>query len=114
MSWPSARVCCGRLSRWRPSIGLNGVRFMRDPTRGGLATVAHEIGAATSIDVRLFEAHVPVRDSVRSVCQILGYVPYYLACDGRVSSLSRRPRQWKASWLCGARCQAASLQAVSV
>ncbi len=67
-----------------PIAAMDGVRFMRDPTRGGLATVAHEIAAATSLDVRLVEAEVPVRDPVRSVCQILGYDPYYLACEGRV------------------------------
>ena len=67
-----------------PLACLKGVRFMRDPTRGGLATVAHEIAAATSLDVRLVEDQVPVRDAVRSVCQMLGYDPYYLACEGRV------------------------------
>ncbi|MDR3473501.1 MAG: hydrogenase expression/formation protein HypE [Devosia sp.] len=63
---------------------LPGVRFMRDPTRGGLATVAHEIAAATGLDVRLSEVAVPVQDAVRSVCNMLGYDPYYLACEGRV------------------------------
>jgi hydrogenase expression/formation protein HypE len=67
-----------------PIAALEGVRFMRDPTRGGLATVAHEIAAATAKNVRLFEARVPVRDQVRSVCKMLGYDPYYLACEGRV------------------------------
>jgi hydrogenase expression/formation protein HypE len=61
-----------------------GVRFMRDPTRGGLATVAHEIAHATAFDTRLIEARIPVRDPVRSVCEMLGYDPYYLACEGRV------------------------------
>ena len=60
------------------------VRFMRDPTRGGLATVAHEIAQATVMDVHLSESQIPVRDGVRSVCEILGYDPYYLACEGRV------------------------------
>jgi hydrogenase expression/formation protein HypE len=67
-----------------PLAGLDGVRFMRDPTRGGLATVAHEIAAATGMDVRLCEALVPVRDPVRAVCEILGFDPYFLACEGRV------------------------------
>ena len=67
-----------------PIADIAGVRFMRDPTRGGLATVAHEIAAATKLDVRLNEAATPVRESVRSVCQMLGYDPYYLACEGRV------------------------------
>ncbi len=48
---------------------------MRDPTRGGLATVAHEIARATGCSVRLSEAAIPVRDTVRSVCEMLGYDP---------------------------------------
>jgi len=67
-----------------PLAGLPGVRFMRDPTRGGLATVAHEIAAATGLGVRLVEMRVPVREAVRSFCHMLGYDPYYLACEGRV------------------------------
>ena len=61
-----------------------GLRFMRDPTRGGLATVAHEIVQATGLGILLEETRVPVRDSVRSVCEMLGYDPYFLACEGRV------------------------------
>ncbi len=61
-----------------------GLRFMRDPTRGGIATVAHEIAAAAEATVRLDEAAIPVRDPVRGVCEMLGYDPYYLACEGRV------------------------------
>jgi len=63
---------------------LPGLRFMRDPTRGGLATVAHEIVHGTGCGVVFDEARVPVRDSVRSVCEMLGYDPYFLACEGRV------------------------------
>ena len=65
-------------------LDLEGLRFMRDPTRGGLATVAHEIARAAKVSVRLREADIPVRDPVRSVCEMLGYDPYYLACEGRV------------------------------
>ncbi|GAB6043853.1 hydrogenase expression/formation protein HypE [Endothiovibrio diazotrophicus] len=63
---------------------LEGVRFMRDPTRGGLAAVSHEIARATHRPVRLSESAIPVRDAVRAVCDMLGYDPYYLACEGRV------------------------------
>ncbi len=63
---------------------MDGVRFMRDPTRGGLATVAHEIARATGMDLFLREAAIPVHDPVRSVCEMLGYDPYFLACEGRV------------------------------
>lgn len=61
----------------------DGLRFMRDPTRGGVASVANEIVRATGFGVRL-ESTVPVTDPVQSVCDMLGYDPYYLACEGRV------------------------------
>lgn len=63
---------------------IPGLRFMRDPTRGGLATVAHEIAIATRSSVRLQESKVPIQEPVRMVCEILGYDPMYLACEGRV------------------------------
>lgn len=57
---------------------------MRDPTRGGLATVAHEISQGAGLSVLLDQAAIPVHEPVRSVCEILGYDPLYLACEGRV------------------------------
>jgi hydrogenase expression/formation protein HypE len=64
-------------------LGFDGLRFMRDPTRGGIASIAHEIKRATGFGVR-FEATIPVHDQVQSICDMLGYDPYYLACEGRV------------------------------
>lgn len=61
-----------------------GLRFMRDPTRGGLATVCHELLRATGLGVTLSQPAIPVRDPVQSVCDMLGYDPLYLACEGRV------------------------------
>jgi hydrogenase expression/formation protein HypE len=64
-------------------LELPGLRFMRDPTRGGIASIAHEICRSTGLGVR-FEATIPVKEPVQSVCDMLGYDPYYLACEGRV------------------------------
>ncbi len=61
-----------------------GLRFMRDPTRGGVATVAHEIARATGYGIRLDESSIPISDSVQSVCELLGFDPLYLACEGRI------------------------------
>lgn len=65
-------------------LPFSGLRFMRDPTRGGLATVAQEIAKSRGLRVRLRETAIPVRDQVRAVCEILGYDPLYLACEGKV------------------------------
>lgn len=62
----------------------SGLRFMRDPTRGGVATVAWEIAQATGAQVRLLQAALPLRDAVAGVCGILGFDPLYLASEGRV------------------------------
>ncbi len=66
---------------------LDGLRFMRDPTRGGLATVMHEICRATRLQVRLAQAALPVRGSVAAVCEMLGYDPLFLACEGRAVAI---------------------------
>jgi hydrogenase expression/formation protein HypE len=65
-------------------LPLSGLRFMRDPTRGGLATVMHEICRATKLQVRLQQTSIPVREQVTAVCEMLGYDAMYLACEGRV------------------------------
>jgi hydrogenase expression/formation protein HypE len=66
------------------ALQCEGLRFMRDPTRGGLATVCSELHRATGLGVRLIQTGLPVRDPVQSVCDMLGYDPMYLACEGRV------------------------------
>jgi hydrogenase expression/formation protein HypE len=74
------------MSLTEPLLAFDGLRFMRDPTRGGIASIGHEILKATGLGVR-FEATVPVREAVQSVCDMLGYDPYYLACEGRVVAI---------------------------
>lgn len=67
---------------------LPGLRFMRDPTRGGLATVCHEAIHASGLGVLLDGPAIPVRDPVQSMCEILGYDPLFLACEGRVVAVA--------------------------
>jgi len=65
-------------------LSINGLRFMRDPTRGGLATVLHELQSLSGLGILIDETVIPIRDPVKGVCEILGYDPLYLACEGRV------------------------------
>jgi len=67
--------------------GLEGIRFMRDPTRGGLATVCHELTRATGMGIRIRQSDIPINDPVQSVCDMLGYDPLFLACEGRVVAI---------------------------
>jgi hydrogenase expression/formation protein HypE len=84
----------------RAALAFRGLRFMRDPTRGGLATVCHEISRATGLGVRMVQSDIPVRDAVQAVCEMLGYDPLYLACEGRVVAVvgASQAEQLLARW----------------
>ena len=58
-------------------------RVMRDPTRGGLVTALVEIAGAARVGMSLDERSIPVRDAVRAACELLGFDPLYVACEGR-------------------------------
>ncbi len=60
------------------------VRFMRDVTRGGLASVLNELAGMTGRNISLNESSVPVEEPVRGVCEMLGFDPFYLANEGKV------------------------------
>lgn len=59
------------------------VRCMRDPTRGGLATVLNE-WAEVGVGITLDEAALPIREEVRGACEVLGLDPLYAANEGKV------------------------------
>jgi hydrogenase expression/formation protein HypE len=69
----------------------DAVHCLRDPTRGGVATVLNEIARAAHVGVTVDEAAVPVRDTVRGACEILGIDPLYVACEGRLVALVAAP-----------------------
>lgn len=60
------------------------VRFLRDATRGGFAQVIVEASRAGRVGAVLEEGSVPVRPAVEGLCDILGFDPLYLACEGRL------------------------------
>ncbi|MEO8707230.1 MAG: hydrogenase expression/formation protein HypE [Kofleriaceae bacterium] len=61
-----------------------GVRCMRDPTRGGLASTLCELAEASRIGVRIVERHIPFRDEVRAACELWGLDPLHMASEGRI------------------------------
>jgi hydrogenase expression/formation protein HypE len=62
----------------------DGVRCMRDPTRGGLATVLNELALAAEVGILVTEDALPVRPEVNGACEILGLDPLYVASEGRL------------------------------
>lgn len=66
-----------------PLFEIPQVKWMRDPTRGGLATVCLELCEDTGLGMVLFEEKIPVREEVQFLCEMLGFDPLYLANEGR-------------------------------
>jgi hydrogenase expression/formation protein HypE len=59
-------------------------RFLRDATRGGLATVLNEIAEASQVGIEIYEDRTPLRSEVKGFCEILGLDPLYLANEGKI------------------------------
>jgi hydrogenase expression/formation protein HypE len=67
-----------------------GVRWMRDPTRGGVATVLNELARDTGFTIAIDESSVPVRDEVRGACELLGLDPLHIANEGQFLAVVSR------------------------
>lgn len=63
---------------------VDGIRVMRDPTRGGLSTTLVELCEENHCTVVLDESSIPIRQEVEGACDILGFDPLYLANEGKV------------------------------
>ncbi|MDH3295976.1 MAG: hydrogenase expression/formation protein HypE, partial [Acidimicrobiia bacterium] len=63
------------------------VRWMRDATRGGLASVLNELAGAAGCGVEVNEASVPVRRTVAGACELLGLDPLYIANEGTMAAV---------------------------
>ncbi len=61
-----------------------GVRLLRDATRGGVATICNEVAVASGVAVVLEERAIPVRPVVNGASELLGIDPLYVACEGRL------------------------------
>ena len=60
-----------------------GIRWMRDPTRGGAATSLNELARDSGLGIVLHEETIPVRDAVRGACELLGLDPLHIANEGQ-------------------------------
>ena len=77
---------CASLNHLIQSVLQNckEILFMRDLTRGGLATVLNELAGMIKSGIEIHEASVPVDDPVKGLCEMLGFDPLYLANEGKV------------------------------
>ncbi len=65
------------------------VRFMRDPTRGGLASVLNEMVEESELGIRIREASIPVSAGAHAVSELLGLDPLHVASEGRMLAVCR-------------------------
>ncbi len=75
---------CAPLNGLISSIICKDIKFMRDPTRGGLATTLNEISRESGYNIGIDELEVPVKEPVKALCEILGFDPLYMANEGKV------------------------------
>jgi hydrogenase expression/formation protein HypE len=76
---------CASLNRMILKVlDRSDVKFMRDPTRGGVATTMNEIAMKIPLGIRLFEKDIPFNEGTRSACELLGLDPLYVGNEGKV------------------------------
>jgi len=63
--------------------GISGIKFMRDPTRGGLAATLNEISIATGLSIEIWEADIPVKPAVQAAADMLGFDVLNIANEGK-------------------------------
>ncbi|MGH9587449.1 MAG: hydrogenase expression/formation protein HypE, partial [Acidobacteriaceae bacterium] len=65
----------------------NAIRCMRDPTRGGVASALNEIADRSGVGMMIEEDSIPIRDTVRGACELLGLDPLYVANEGKLVAI---------------------------
>jgi hydrogenase expression/formation protein HypE len=65
------------------AVAAPGIRWMRDPTRGGVATSLNELALDCGLGICLSEEQIPIHDSVRGACELLGLEPMHIANEGQ-------------------------------
>jgi hydrogenase expression/formation protein HypE len=76
---------CAPLSSTILALLKNNIEIhcLRDLTRGGLATALNEIALSSKTHIEIHESKIPVNEAVKGACEILGFDPLYVACEGR-------------------------------
>lgn len=62
----------------------SNIHVLRDPTRGGVGTTLNEIAISSRVGIMIQEDKIPVRDSTRGICELLGFDPLYMANEGKL------------------------------
>jgi hydrogenase expression/formation protein HypE len=68
-----------------------GLKVLRDPTRGGLATTLKELALQSGLNILVREEDIPVSPQVRGAAELLGLDPLYVACEGVLVAVAGAP-----------------------
>ncbi len=68
----------------RQMLDKSAVKFMRDPTRGGVATVLNELVEKIQLGIEIDETSLPINKGVQAMCELLGFDPLHIANEGKV------------------------------
>lgn len=69
---------------------VDGIKALRDATRGGVNAVVHEFAASSGCGIELNEASLPVKPAVRGVCELLGLDALNFANEGKLVIVAER------------------------
>lgn len=78
------------------SAEVPGLRLMRDPTRGGVASVLNEFVENQAFGIRIFEKNLPIRNEIMGICEPFGFDPLYLANEGKFIAIVSKNEAEKA------------------
>jgi len=85
---PAPKSDCASLNELVQVMLKNGkIKFLRDITRGGLATILNEISSETNLGIIIEEKNIPIKKNVKAVTELLGLDPLYLANEGKLVSI---------------------------
>lgn len=65
------------------------IHCLRDPTRGGVATILNEFAEQSQVGFSIDETEIPIRDEVRGACELLGLDPLYVANEGKLIAICK-------------------------
>ncbi|HIE06064.1 MAG TPA: hydrogenase expression/formation protein HypE [bacterium (Candidatus Stahlbacteria)] len=82
--------CAPLTSLVQTMLNHGNIKFMRDPTRGGVATVLNEVFEETGLGIVIEEEKLPIRNEVRGACELLGLDPLYVANEGKLLAFAGR------------------------
>ncbi len=75
------------VARMLAAAPAGGLRVLRDPTRGGVATALNEIALASNVGICINESALLVRKPVAGLCELLGIDPLYAANEGKLIAI---------------------------